>query len=400
MTGRVALDCDVRVTSATLRFASVPFAIPLHLSSGAISELTEARVHIDVERRDGRTATGLGSVLLSYPWAGGTDTAMRSTVGRLTNLATTLGYGDPLELGTRLLDELPHLALPHLALPHLALPRLALPRLAAEVALGPVDQAVHDAWARAAGRSAYGLYTAEFLAHDLGAYLGPDFAGRWPSDWLARSPQQRLPIQYVLGVDEPASNAEGRDWIKVKLAGSVDADLARVRAVAAPGRTLSLDPNEAYTRVADLRRFLASVDTAYVRYVEQPVPRGERGPGPARIPVLADEGLPDPRHLDALAGWDGIVVKTCRGQTAALLAYCWAKHRGRFVVQQDLTHVGPALAHAAAFAAHCSYSVRAFECNSLKFAPAGNADLVAERPGLVTERDGSIEASVQGVGIR
>ena len=252
----------------------------------------------------------------------------------------------------------------------------------------------------AAGRSAYGMYTAEFLAHDLGAYLGPDFAGRWPSEWLARSPQQRLPVQYVLGVDEPASNADGRAWIKVKLAGSVDADLARVREVAAPGRTLSLDPNEAYTSVADLRRLLASLDPDSVRYVEQPVPRGEPGPGPARIPVLADEGLPDPRHLDALAGWDGIVVKTCRGQTAALLAYCWARHRGRFVVQQDLTHVGPALAHAAAFAAHCSYSVRAFECNSLKFAPAGNADLVAERPGLVTERDGSIEASVQGVGIR
>jgi hypothetical protein len=44
--------------------------------------------------------------------------------------------------------------------------------------------------------------------------------------------------------------------------------------------------------------------------------------------------------------------------------------------------------------------VRTFECNSLKFAPAGNADLIAEGPGLETERDGSIEASVQAVGIR
>jgi L-alanine-DL-glutamate epimerase-like enolase superfamily enzyme len=310
---------------------------------------------------------------------------MRSAVVHLANLATTLDHGDPLELGVRLLDELP---------------RLALPRLAAEVALGPVDQAVHDAWAHAAGRSAYGMYTAEFLARDLGAYLGPDFAGHWPAEWLARSAQQRLPVQYVLGVDEPASNADGRVWVKVKLAGSVDADLARVRAVAAPGRRLSLDPNEAYTDVADLRRFLASVDPEYVRYIEQPHPRGEPGPGPARVPVLADEGLPDPRHLDALAGWDGIVVKTCRGQTAALLAYCWARHRGRFVVQQDLTHVGPALAHAAAFAAHCTYSVRAFECNSLQFAPAGNAELLAERPGLVTDRGGSIETSVHAVGIR
>src|SRR5690242_11651471 len=130
-------ESDVRVTSATVWFAAVPFAIPLHLSSGPISELTEARVRVTVERRDGRTATGLGSVLLSYPWAGGTDTAMRSAVGHLAHLAPTLGYGDPLELGTRLTLSRP------------ALPEL--PRLAAEVALGPVDQAIHDAWARAAG---------------------------------------------------------------------------------------------------------------------------------------------------------------------------------------------------------------------------------------------------------
>ncbi|MBS2548003.1 hypothetical protein KGQ19_14125 [Catenulispora sp. NL8] len=380
---------DVRIVAAVPSFRQVPFAVPLTLSSGPITGLTEATVTVSVEARNGRTANGVGSVLLSHPWAGGTDDAMRATVRGLAAALPAFGTADPLQHGARLLD---------------LVARSSGPRLAAEVAAGPVDQAVHDAWARAAGLSAYRMYDERFLNADLGAYLGPDFAGSWPGDQLSATPATTLPVQHVLGVAEPAADAAGRHWVKLKLTGRVDADIARVRAVAAHGARISLDPNEAYTGAADLARLLSSVRAEYaghVEYVEQPVPRGAPGPGAAGpLPVLADEGLPDPRELDALTGWDGIVVKTCRGQSSALLAYCWARKRRRFVVQQDLTHVGPALAHAAVFAAHCSYSVPAFECNSLQYAPAGNAELSVERPGLVTERDGCLEVSASGVGIR
>jgi len=143
-----------------------------------------------------------------------------------------------------------------------------------------------------------------------------------------------------------------------------------------------------------------------VDYIEQPTPRAAPGPGPilglipCPIPALVDEGLPEPRRLDELTGWDGVVVKTCRGQTSALLTYSWARHRGRFVVQQDLTHVGVALAHAAAFAAHCDYSVPAFECNSLQYAPRGNRTLARTAPELVTIVDGTISVPTPGPGIR
>jgi L-alanine-DL-glutamate epimerase-like enolase superfamily enzyme len=380
--GVVPLSSDVRVTSVTASYRDIPFATPLHLSSGPITALTEARVTVGVTRRDGRGGTGLGSVLLSYPWAGGTDQGMRSAIDHFMNRVVSYDYADPMQHGTRLLDEVA------------ALPK---PRLAAEVALGPVDQAVHDAWASAEGRSAYEMYDGAYLDTDLSAYLGLDFAGRWPADWLAAQPADRLPVQYVLGVGESMSDASRHAWLKVKLTGKVDDDIARVREVAALGVQISLDPNEAYVVRADLVRLLSETDAVYV---EQPMPRGDDGPGLGAVPVLADEGLPDPRQLDSLRGWDGIVVKTCRGQTAALLAYCWARQRDRFVVQQDLTHVGPALAHAATFAAHCEYSVRAFECNSLKFAPAGNTELSVDRPGLVNERDGFVEVSASGLGIR
>lgn len=374
---------DVRIVAAVPSFRHVPFAVPLTLSSGPITGLTEATVTVSVEARNGRTANGVGSVLLSHPWAGGTDDAMRATVRSLAAALPAFGTADPLQHGANLLD---------------LVARSSGPRLAAEVAAGPVDQAVHDAWAKAAGLSAYTMYDERFLNADLSCYLGPDFAGSWPGDQFTATPATTLPVQHVVGVDEPADAAIGRRWIKLKLTGSVDTDIERVRAVGAYGAQLSLDPNEAYTDAADLARLLGSV---HAEYVEQPVPRGASGPGAAGpIPVLADEGLPDPRELDGLTGWDGIVVKTCRGQTSALLSYCWARNRRRFVVQQDLTHVGQALAHAAAFAAHCSYAVPAFECNSLQYAPAGNTDLADERPGLVTERDGAVEVSASGVGIR
>ena len=381
---------DIRIVDATIEFRQVRFAVPLRLSSGPIEVLTEARVSLVAANRAGRVGRGLGSVLLSYPWAydgpvlATADDAMRAAVRRLAERATGL-TGDPLSIGVALLD---------------LLPALPLPRLAAEVCLGPVDQAVHDAWSRAAGTPAWRLYTREHVP-DLGEFLGPDFVGRYPGDFLRSAPVNRLPVQHVIGVGDATDHLTGARWLKVKLAGKDPAaDAARVAEIATTGARLALDPNEGYASDADLAALVTALpDHATVDYIEQPVPRSVRiGPAGCGVPVLLDEGLPDPRRLDEVTGWDGIVVKTCRGQTATLLAYCWARHRGRYVVQQDLTHVGPALEHAAAFAAHTVRSVPAFECNSLRYAPAGNAELATRRPGLVTVTDGWVDVSDVGKG--
>jgi L-alanine-DL-glutamate epimerase-like enolase superfamily enzyme len=387
---------DIRVLDATVAFRHVPFATPLVLSSGPIDGLTEATVTVEVSAA-GRRATGSGSVLLSHPWAYGSaggdgdrDAVMRLTVTGLAQVVRG-ATGDPLSIGVGLLDTLP---------------TLPLPRLAAEVCLGPVDAAVHDAWARAAGRPAWELYAAGHVP-DLGTFLGPDFAGRYPVNYLAPDPPARLPVQLVVGLGDRVDELAGARWLKVKLAGSDPAeDAARVVAVhaaAGPGCRLALDPNEGYRTAAEVDALLDALPPGLaVDYVEQPLPRSVPvGPAGHGVPVLLDEGLPDPRRLDETNGWDGVVVKTCRGQTAPLLTYCWARHRGRPVVQQDLTHVGAALEHAAAFAARTVRAVPAFECNSLWYAPAGNVELANRRPELVTVVDGMIDVSGCGTdGIR
>jgi len=332
----VGRPTDVRIDVTGVTFREIPFATPLVLSGGSIEALTEARVLVRAVDRQGRSGAGLGSVLLSHVWAGGTDAAMRAAVIRLADRVARHDPADPIGHGMALLD---------------GLAEPGLPRLAAEVALGPVDQAVHDAWARAIGASAYHCYDQAYLADDLGAYLGPDFAEHWPADYLVAAPATELPVQRVVGVAEPLDGAAGYPWLKLKLSGDLEQDRARVRAAAGLAARLSLDPNEGYPSAARYAELAAGLDAARVAYVEQPVPRGQPGPGPTSVPVLADEGLPPVTGLDDLNGWDGVVVKTARGQTSALLTYCWARRRCRFVVQQDLTHIGPALAHAATFAA-------------------------------------------------
>jgi L-alanine-DL-glutamate epimerase-like enolase superfamily enzyme len=378
---------DVRVLDATVEFRQVPFAKPLVLSRGSVDGLTEAVVTVEVDAT-GRRAGGCGSVLLSYPWAygpaagSGADAAMRSAVSALAR-AVIGAAGDPLRIGAGLLD---------------ALPALPLPRLAAEVCLGPVDAAVHDAWARAAGHPAWQLYTSAHVP-DLATFLGPDFTGRYPADYLAAHPPARLPVQWVVGLGDPLDALAGARWLKVKLAGDDPAaDAARIAAVhaaAGPGARLALDPNEGYQSARHVAALLRALPPAVlVDYLEQPIPRtAGTGPAGCGVPVLLDEGLPDPRRLDEVTGWDGVVMKTCRGQTTALLTYCWARQRGRYVVQQDLTHVGGALEHAAALAAHTVRAVPAFECNSLQYAPAGNVELATRRPGLVTVVDGTLDVS-------
>src|SRR5699024_6741199 len=92
------------------------------------------------------------------------------------------GPADPIELWRGLYGELDD-----------RLARLAarygvaqVPRLAGLLPLGAVDSAVHDAWAKAAGRPASTMYDATHLGRDLG-WLDPTLSGHYPGEFLTRS---------------------------------------------------------------------------------------------------------------------------------------------------------------------------------------------------------------------
>src|SRR5690625_7581379 len=86
---------------------------------------------------------------------------VRTLAARLVEFG---GTGDPFTLWRPLEAELP--AVLDEAARHLRID--AIPPLAGLLALGAIDNALHDAWSRTAGRSPYEMYTREHMNQDLG----------------------------------------------------------------------------------------------------------------------------------------------------------------------------------------------------------------------------------------
>ena len=105
---------------------------------------------------------------------------------------------------------------------------------------------------------------------------------------------------------------------------------------------------------AEKPQALAALD-----YIEQPTSRDLEAytdtlhEVAARVPVVVDESLDDLDNLDWIhrLGWSGLAVKTCKGHTHSLLAYCWGRHHRLYLTLQDLTNPGLALVHSVNFCA-------------------------------------------------
>ena len=295
--------------------------------------------------------------------------------------------------------------------------------------LAPFDAALHDAWGRALGRPAYLCYTEEFLSADLSACLGADFVGCYPGPEL-RPRRTQLWVQHVVGLSDPLTPAEVdpnhlppsglppdlQSWIrrdqvqvfKLKAAGRNPAedaqrlaDVYRVASetLAALGVSarprLSCDPNEGYVDVAGLVELLDRLASdhpaafAALAYLEQPTPRDlarynfTLEEASRRKPILVDESLDRLEHLPLLRplGWSGLAVKTCKGHTHSLLAYCWARRHHLYITIQDLTNPGRALVHSANLASYLALAYNDLECNSRQYMPAAApAEQAAYRP--------------------
>ena len=417
---------DVTVAATAVRFRTVRLDHPFVISGRPIDAFTVAEVDATVTGAGGRPVTGTGATVLSVPWAwpestldpAGRDAVLRALTEELAAAAVGLGPADPVELWR-------HLEAGLAARLRARAGRPTVPRLAGHLALGAVDNAVHDAWSRAAGLPATAMYGPDHLARDLG-WLDPSLAGHLPGAHLL-GPASHLPVQHVVGLGDPLTDDDAREsgarsltaWLaaerirslKVKVAGADPADDARrVAAVHAAAASavgpveISLDPNEGY---ADLGAALEMLDAlasdapeaaAALTYLEQPVPRHAE-PDPAavrrltaRVPALLDEAFTDVAALPAVReqGWSGVVVKAAKGQTPALLAHTYAQVNGLAVTVQDLTAVGLALAHSARLAASLRRTWDHLEYNSRQYAPAANADLAARAPDLVAVGDGRI----------
>jgi len=408
------------ILHAGVRFIERPFRVPLQLSTGAITTITEAQAVVTV-RVGEREATGQGTIYLSDLWSwpkapldhAGRDAVLRRVCEEIADRLTGLCGGEaehPLELGLRLLHTVSHEAFELTADP---------PVLARAMCASPFDAAIHDAVGIALGRSAFDFYTEPAAI--------PSVDGLFPGEGacaaigqIIQPPKTKLDAWWIIGAHErlddevaPAIRDFGYRCFKQKTTGDTAADAARtaeiyraVRSYGVERPRFDVDSNEANpdpAAVLDYLERLRALDAeAYdaLAYLEQPTSRDisthrfDWRPVTALKPVLIDEGLTDLASFEEARaqGWSGFALKTCKGHSFVLVAAAWARKHGMLLVLQDLTNPGLSAIHAALFAAHIQ-TMNAVELNSVQYTPAANEAWLPRLAGLFYPAGGRHDVS-------
>ncbi len=172
---------DIRIVDLSCQSQLFKYRTPVKFGGRVVEDAVVFDVHATVETRDGRRATGLGSMSMGNAWSwpsaktGGEDT-LRVMLHLAEQFATQARdhreSGHPLDI-TQELATL-HQPTAEKAAQELGVAERA-PKLAQLVAASPVEAAIHDAYGKVLGESSYNLLGPEFANHDLAHYLNADF---------------------------------------------------------------------------------------------------------------------------------------------------------------------------------------------------------------------------------
>ncbi len=397
---------------ARLIFERRPFLRPLRLSSGTITDITEARVEVTMTI-NGKTATGHGAIYLSDLWAwpdpartpAERDAAMRAFAERMADSLPSIvggGAAHPLEAGLRL----------HRAVLEA---ESELPPLARLVSASPLDAALHDAAGQALGCSAFALYETDYPVPSADAQFPNGGACAAVRALLKQPPAAEVAATLVVGKGDELSDLSswvterGYTYFKLKVGGTDPAeDAQRVSSVFGWARKLgveaprlSVDANCAAPDADTIRRFVDALEVmdadafAALESIEQPTGRDisvhafDWHAVAERRPVLIDEGLTDWDSLQTARsqGWNGMAVKTCRGHSFSLAAAAWAHQNGWLLTVMDLTNPGYAAIQSTLFAAHLP-GVANMEMNAAQYTPAANEPWLPRLAGLLAPTNG------------
>ena len=442
---------DVRVIGAELFLLPVRTRVPLKFGAETLESVTCARVRLHVCDRTGRTASGWGETPLSVQWAWPAELSLAERYDAMLGFCKTLvsawsgfdSWGHPIEVG----DSFMRVVLPKLRqqFNEGRYVRHRLPLLAALVCLSAFDIALHDAYGILHDVPIYTTYNRDWMSLDLSSYLEPAddthvcFQGLYPQDFFVQPPATRLLAWHLVGGLDPLEHAEMNgyqiqdghpvllgDWIerdglcgmKIKLRGNdAEWDFQRIvrvgkLALERDVRHISTDFNCTVTNVSYVNEILDRLAAEHpeidrlLLYVEQPFayeledfPNDVRSVA-ARKPLFMDESAHSWQQvrLGRKLGWTGVALKTCKTQTGALLALCWAKAHGMQIMVQDLTNPMLAQISHLLLAAHAG-TIMGVETNSMQFYPQASAAEAKFHPGLFARVDGHVDlSSIHGAG--
>ncbi len=430
-------DITLKTVANTTR--SFGYRQPMKFGGRVVDDVCVLRTEVSVVQAGSRKKVkGTGEMTMGNAWAWPSKIPGKITLKLLLELADRLAVrvegasfsGDPLQI-THQIGLLRDAVTAEMVQEYKITEQI--PKLAAMLAASPLEAAVHDAFGHVHGRNSFELMNAEFLNEDLCTYLGEEFAGKYPCDYLSPKPKATMPLYHLVGALDPLSAqdvkkrlndgypetleewlaSDGITHLKIKLAGNdIDWDVGRIVEVtriceaAATERNwkLSFDfneqcPNEDY--VLDLLERIERLSKASferLQYIEQPTPRDLTIRTEMTVhrisrirPVVIDESLTDfaSLRLARQRGYTGVALKACKGQSECLLMGAAATHFKMFTCVQDLTCIGGSFLHSASIASRLP-NVAAIEGNGRQYCPVGNEAYMKQYAPMFRVRYGTI----------
>jgi L-alanine-DL-glutamate epimerase-like enolase superfamily enzyme len=436
---------DMRLENIRFEYEDFLYRTPYMFGGRSVDRVTLLNVHCRIRTNGGKTANGFGSMTMGNQWAFPSAVIpYDGTLGAMKQLATKIqaiysNYkeaGHPLDSFHTLEPEFLRAAADVSKELNLPTP---VPKLCTLVTVSAFDAAIHDAFGKAHGRSAWQTYGAGLMTHDLSHYLNADFKGEYADRYVLAKPVAGIPIFHSVGASDPLLKEDVKkpvgdgmpetlpEWIrynglthfKIKLnGGDREKDIARIiridrildETLAPEVRTKSqylLDFNEGCSDVGYLlevlRRVKESTPNGFnrIQYIEQPTKRDLRADPSNRMheaaklrPVVIDESLTDLESL-LLAremGYTGVALKACKGQSHAVLMAAAAQKYKMSLCVQDLTCPGASFVHSCSIASHVP-GVGGIEGNSRQYVPAANKGWDERFPGLFKIAAGKLDTS-------
>jgi L-alanine-DL-glutamate epimerase-like enolase superfamily enzyme len=443
---------DIRIENISFGYDEHVFRAPVGFAQAVVNRATMVTVRCSVSTAGGKFGRGFGSMPFNHTFSFPSKTlssevkneamkALASEISKVT--ADYREFGHPLEINWDLAPIYLKAAAEVSQRLRLADP---IPRLCALVTAAAFDAAIHDAFGKAHGTNCFNTYGPEFMNHDLARYLGPEYKGNFPRDYLLRQHKPRMTLCHLVSAVDPIEDFENRtpikdglpetlpEWIryngllefKIKVNGAdLQWDIERVRHIdrvvtqAQQKRGVAdwayvLDFNEKCPNVDYFIQFCRQlrekmpVGYRRIKYTEQPTardlrahPENDMHEAAKLCPVVIDESLIDGDSL-LLArdlGWTGAVVKSPKGLSHMILMVSMAAKEKIFLAGGDMSCPGAALIQTTNLQARVP-SITSVEANARQYLPEANKAWESRYPGMFRVTDGMLRTrEVSGPGL-
>jgi L-alanine-DL-glutamate epimerase-like enolase superfamily enzyme len=452
VTGVGRKKSDIRIEHISFGYDEHLFRAPVGFAGAVVNRATIVTVRCSVRTAGGKVANGFGSMPFNHTFSFPSKTLSNETKNEAmkalaAELARVTGgnqeFGHPLDLNWDLAPLYLKAAAEVSARLRLADP---IPKLCTLVTAAAFDAAIHDAFGKAHGTNCFNTYGREFMSHDLSRYLGAEYKGKYPGDYLLRQHKARMTLCHLISAVDPIEDFDNTnpvkdglpetlpEWIhhngllefKIKLKGTdLKWDLERVRHIdyvvtqtqekrGVKDWAYVLDFNEKCPNVDYFIQFCRQLKEKMpegcrrIKYTEQPTARDLKAhPGNAMheaaklCPVVIDESLVDVESL-LLArdlGWTGAVVKSPKGLSHMILMASVAGKEKIFLAGGDMSCPGAALIQTANLQARVP-TITSVEANARQYLPRANQPWESRFPGMFHVTDGMLRTQeVSGPGL-